>query len=232
MGKFSAISDVARSDLLAFGLKNADEIAAITKRIDSLSAIIKNSDNVPQVIKNIDDLEGLRAYARIAAKNPSLLAKGSDEAAAFAAQASKVVKNDSDIMTATGKSAADVFKSKKAADSFLNTAAGKTLLTAGLVAGGIATLMLLTGESDPAKAVGQQVGTAAGAAGAAAGTAAGGAVGAALDTSGAGDLAKDALDTAGDAFKGFGGFFQKWGLLMGLGCFCMIMMVVIMMTLK
>ena len=167
---------VAKSDLVEFGLKNTDDIAALSKRIDSLSSIIKGVDDVVPVIKKIDDLEGLRAYARLAAKNPTLLAKGSDEAAAFAKQASKVVKKDSDIMTMTGKSASDVFKDKKAADSFLNTKAGATLLAAGLVAGGIAALMLLTGESDPAKALGQQLGTAAGAAGAAAGTAVGGAV--------------------------------------------------------
>jgi hypothetical protein len=85
--------------------------------------------------------------------------------------------------------------------------------------------MLLTGESDPASALGNQVGTLAGAAGAAAGGAVGAAVGAAVDSSGLDDA-------AGSVFGGIGGFFKQWGLMMGLCCFCMIMLAVIMMTLK
>ena len=213
------------ADLAAAGIKSAN-FAGVTKSLTKLDGAFKQTDKLSTALKeNLKNADDFAALSLIMAKNDNLI-KNSDEALEIAKAASKALPSDSAIMAATRKSAAQVKKAKDSSDSFFKSKEfQKGVAVVGVTAAGIATLMLLTGESDPAKAIGDQLGTAAGAAGAAAGTAAGSAIGAALDTSGAGEA-------AGDIFGGIGDFFKQWGLLMGLCCFCMIMMVVIMMTLK
>jgi hypothetical protein len=69
-----------------------------------------------------------------------------------------------DIAKRTGSTLAETADAMKKADSFFKRNE-KALLAAGISAAGLGTYMLLTGETDPAKAVGKIVGEVAGAAG-------------------------------------------------------------------
>jgi hypothetical protein len=66
--------------------------------------------------------------------------------------------------------------------------------------------MLITGETDPAKAIGDQAGKLAGAAGAAIGEGAGAAAGGFFGSSGLGD------------------FFKQWGIYIGGFCACILLL--------
>jgi hypothetical protein len=101
-------------------------------------------------------------------------------------------------MTAKGPGAVgDAMAKSKSWWDKLPEATKGILVKAGIGAAAVGAVMLITGESDPAKAIGDQAGKLAGAAGAAVG---------------------EGLGAAGKGFfggSGLGDFFSKWGIYIG-----------------
>jgi hypothetical protein len=181
--------------------------------------------NVKRIADVIDDVGGDFAkidYAKIIRKGD----QGLDDLASFGALLKKaeldgvskldkvarksLLKNASDLVTASGKlpraTGATVAESAKAMDgatSFFKRYE-KQFLLAGVTAAGLAALMLLTGESDPGKAIGGAIGDLA--------EGVGEGVGAGLGA-GLGGAAKGISDGLG-----VGDFFSSWGMYIGIFC--------------
>jgi hypothetical protein len=186
-----------------------NELDASLKKISDL---LDKGESADSILKSLTNKNDLAALYRIS-KASNLIQTGTSEAEAYAKQAQKLLKNDKDIVDATGESLGAVGDARKSADSFFKRNE-KTLLAVGLGAAGIAALMLLTGKRDPAAALGVEAGTAAGGLGAALGTG----LKAAGDSSGVSDV-----------FAGIGDFFSTYGLYIGIACFILLMLGVFMM---
>ena len=160
-----AAGDAAKSvaknadDAAVVAAKNADDAAVVAansgKAIDS-----KSLDNMSDVGKNklvntyITKLKAKTAVTAIDKKNIETIAKS--------------VKTDADLVKLTGKPLSEIAKTGGFLDSAKkwwadpkNAKNVDRLVKAGLVAGGLALLMIITGETNPIKAVGDALKTAA-----------------------------------------------------------------------
>lgn len=177
------------------------------KSVENGDNIVKNAGtdlkDLPTSVKSADDFSDA-----VGSLGKSKQALNPEEATNIAKTASK--RTDKEIADAMDSSVAEVANAKKTADTFWKRNE-KTLMALGITTGGIAALMLLTGESNPGTLLGDQVGNIAGGVGEGLGKGLGAAVGGAVEGSGLGE------------------FFSDWGLYIGIGCFVILMLAVLMM---
>ncbi len=183
----------------------ADAAEAAAKRGASLAANLGNISELKKSMKTVDDAEDLVLYL---GKNADTVFRdlSKSELQNLGKAIEPFAKDSKSIMKLTGDSPSTIAKATQSAGDFFKRNE-KTLLTAGLSVGAITILMLITGESDPAKAIGDQVGSLAGSVGSA-----------------AGEGAKSFFDGLG-----IGDFFSKWGLYIGIFCAILLMLGVFMM---
>jgi hypothetical protein len=180
----------------------AEATEAAVKRGGKLFEGIDDVNTLKNTVKNSDDARDLLLYIGKNADTINL----SQTQKSILGQSLSVLKTDLDVVKVTGKSVGEVGTALESAKGFFKRNE-KTLLAAGLTAGSIATLMLLTGERDPAKAIGEELGNIAGGVGSAAGE-------------GLKDLA---------SASGITDFFKNWGLYIGIFCAILLMLGVFMM---
>lgn len=184
IGKF--FKAVAR---LATGLTSAaqDSIKKIAKALDDSGGII--NDDVMKTIKKTDaggyDITELALLAKLAKKNMKNLP--TDSLRTSLKTVSEVADGISPakMVKATDSTVAETADALKKSNSFFKKNQGK-LVTAGISAAGLGMYMLMTGESDPAKAIGKVIGDVAGGVG----TGLGSGFKGFLDSSGLGDMFK------------------------------------------
>ncbi len=183
-----------------------DNGANITEQVLKRGESLYKQLDKPDFINSVKSLDDSKALVYYVGKNADTLGELSQTQKINLGRAFKNVKTGTDVVNVTGKSVGEAGKALTAAKDFFQRNE-KTLLTAGLTVGAIATLMLLTGESDPAKAIGEELGVGLGAVG---------------DAAGKG--AKSFFDGLG-----IGDFFSKWGLYIGIFCAILLMLGVFMM---
>lgn len=133
------------------------EIAKLAKNIDEAGGVVS-----PNSLRNADGTlkpESFKALANLFRKAPP-----DPKNAVKNAKAVSEAVGDAPTKTiadATESSLAQTAKAMKDSDTFFKRNE-KALLAAGVTAAGLGAYMLLTGESDPAKAVGKALGSAAG----------------------------------------------------------------------
>ena len=196
-----------KSIFSSFASTGATAAEAGAKRGDVLFRNIDNAADLKTSIKSVGDANDLILSIGKSADTLTLTTKQSEN---LAAALEPFAKDSKSIMSLTDSSAAEVAKASAAATTFFQRNE-KKLLAIGLGVGGIAALMLLTGESDPIKAVGDSFGDLAGAAGEGLG---------------------EGLGAAGKGFSdglGIGEFFSSWGLYIGIFCAILLMLGVFMM---
>lgn len=204
--RFSSIADGLTSvGGAAIDSTKRANLSRISKALDVAGDLSKL--DYKQVIKSIDDVADLGAILKTAKIPTPVRTKLCKELSSF-------VKTGGDVPKAAGATVAEAGEAMTEATSFFKRNE-KTLLLVGITAAGIAVLMLLTGESDPAKAIGSSVGDLA--------EGLGEGVGAGLGA-GLGEAAKGL-----DEGLGISDFFSKWGLYIGIFCAILLMLGVFMM---
>jgi hypothetical protein len=168
------------------------------------------------LVKSLDDVakaaaDATKATAKAADDIVEAYRSGNKTLADTLKQLDELMPNGKAIAKTTGKSLPEVAEATKTAKKFLSEKSADFLVKAGVVAGGLAALMLLTGKKDPADALGSSAGKLAAGAGAGLGGAVGGGLGALFGKSGLSD------------------FFSQWGLYIGLFCACLMMLGLFMM---
>lgn len=190
--------DVVNAAGDSIGVGKRVKLADLGKKLDDIDA--KGGDVTDlytnKTIKNLDDVADLATIL-----NKSDIPK--KDVDKHIKELSKIVKTDSDVMKATKATLAQAKSAIDKASDFIKK--NPKIAAAGAGVGGIATLMLIKGESDPAKVIGEQLGSLIEGAADAAGKGIGGVVKGAADASGIGD------------------FFSKFGIYIGI--FCAILLV-------
>jgi hypothetical protein len=180
----ATIDSAKRANLTRIS-KSLDDVAGDLSKLD-FAKVLKSTDDVADfgaILKKTDIPTGVRKD--------------------LVTQLSKWVKVGGDVPKAAGATVAQAGKAMEAATSFFKRNE-KTLLLIGVSAAGLATLMLLTGESDPAKALGGTIGGLAAAAGEGVGAGLSAGIGGAVEGI--------------DKGLGISSFFSKWGLYIGIFC--------------
>lgn len=203
LGSAGALAKKANLDRISKALDDIPEAAGDFSKVDMKKLFDSG------ILKNGTDIGDLKAIL----KNSGDIKLNPKQTKEMLIGSSKFMTKDTDLLEA-GATLGEAGKSLDAAKSFFQRNE-KTLLLIGVSAVGIATLMLLTGESDPSKAIGGALGNVAAAAGEGVGTGLG---------EGLGGLA-DGLDKG----LGISDFFKNWGLYIGIFCAVLLMLGLFMM---